>query len=319
MTFVRRRIDIKFQLGQGDFGEGGFDTIELKGLRASVEISTSGDINMASCSLRVWGVSLKIMNALSILGVNRTTGRRNTVIISAGDDNSGVAVIFIGTISEAWIAAQGSPEVSFNVSALAGYFYALKPVAPVSFKGTVDAALVVRSIALQMRPEGAPADGPALTGLRVQNDGVSVQIDNPYLHGTSLAQLNDIAVQGNFNLIIENNVVFIWPGGGARGQDIPLINKDTGLVGYPDRTQTGIRLTTLFNPNLKFGQKIQVQSQITIANRHTMEATSDTPALLAGYWSPNSVSHELESELPGGKWFTTIECFIFGSVAPIAG
>lgn len=301
MAFVTRRIDLKFQLGQGSFGEGGFDTIELKGLRVSVEISTTGDVSFSQCNLRVWGMPLDVMNKLTILGVPKTTGRRNVVTVSAGDDETGVSVVFIGTITEAWVNAQGSPEVSFVVAATAGYIYALKPVEPTSYRGTVDAATIVRGIATQMRPEGATAEfGP--TGLRVENSGVSVQISNPYLSGSAMNQLRQVSRAGNFNLIIENNVIAIWPAGKVRGQDVPLLSKKTGMIGYPDHTQAGIRIVSLYNPNLKFGVKVKVESDLTPAN---------------GFWSPYVVSHALESEMPGGKWFTTIECNVFGSEAGV--
>ncbi len=301
MSFVKRRIDLKFQLGQGSFGDDGFDTIELKGLRVSAELSTTGDVSFSQCNLRVWGMPLDVMNKLTILGVPKTTGRRNVVTVSAGDDDTGVSVVFIGTITEAWINAQGSPEVSFVVAATAGYIYALKPVAPTSYKGTVDAATIVRGIAAQMRPEGATGEFAPL-GLRVENTGVSVQLVNPYLSGSAMNQLRQVAKAGNFNLIIENGVICIWPAGKVRGQEIPLISPKTGLVGYPDHTQAGIRIVSLYNPNLKFGVKVKVESALT-------------PTV--GFWSPYVVSHQLESEMPGGKWFTTIECNVYGSEAGI--
>lgn len=305
MTFVRRRIDLTFRLGQGAFGEEGFDTIEFKGLRAQVEIHVAGGVSMATCDLRVYGMGIDAMNKLTVLRSSRTASRRNGLVVSVGDDATGVAAAFTGDIVEAWVDMHGAPEVVFVVSAMSGFGAAMKSVPPTTHRGSVDAATVVAGIAAQMSPVGAVADseGNIVKGLNFQNDGVSVQISNPYLPGTALDQLQSIARAGDFKYLIDNDTLIIWPKNGVRKGLIPLISAATGMVGYPSYTQDGIELTTLYNPSIYFGGIVEVDTELEPAK---------------GRWQVFNVIHELDAEVPGGRWFTYIHCNIFGTEASIA-
>lgn len=287
---TKRHITVRFQLSEGSFN-GSNDTVEVSGLRCSASINTPGGVSMSTLSLRVFGMSLDVMNKLTILGKPLVDGRNNRIEVIAGDDETGMASIYVGTIQEAWVDSRGAPQVAFIVTAFTGMVAALKPVPPTSYKGSVDAATVASEIARQ-------------AGFSFENSGVSVQIADPYLSGTYLAQLQDIARAGNFNCVIDKTTVAIWPANGNRQGKVPIISPETGLIGYPLRTQNGIEVMTLFNPTIIFGAQFQVKSSITPAN---------------GSWTVNNVTHDIESETPGGKWFTTIGGNILGQETAIAG
>lgn len=294
MSLVKRHVTLKFQLGQGSFGASGSDTIEVSGLRVSASINKEGGVSMSRLDMKVFGLDLDVMNKLTILGKPLVDGRHNVVTVMAGDDDAGLAVVFIGVIQEAWVDARNAPQVAFIVSAFTGIIEALKPVQPVTYKGTVDAALVVSSIAQQ-------------NGYAFENSGVSVQISNPYLAGTMLDQLQAVARAGNFNCLLDNGTkagptIAIWPAGKSRNSLVPTLSPDTGLIGYPMRTQNGIQLMTLFNPSIVFGGKLKIESSLVPAN---------------GTWEVFRIAHDLESETVGGKWFTTAECSILGQETAI--
>jgi hypothetical protein len=69
------------------------------------------------------------------------------------------------------------------------------------------------------------------------------------------------------------------------------------MVGYPVFSGNGIALTTEFNPDLQLGRQVNVTSSLSVAN---------------GLWNPFSIVHELESETPGGSWFSQIQCYKIG-------
>lgn len=299
MSFSKRHITLRFKLAQGAFDQNDNDSFEVAGLRVSATITKAGGASQSNLSLRVFGLPLSVMNKLTILGKPLVDGRSNTVSVLAGSDASGQAAVFEGTISEAWVDAGGAPAVSFMVAAFSGIVPALKPIAPTSYKGPIDAALAASALAQE-------------NGYSFENSGVQVTLRSPYYPGTMLSQLEAMAQEGDFNYILDDNAVSpggiatgktlaIWPKDGSRNGDIPLIAPDTGLVGYPTRTENGILVRTLFNPNLVFGGQIQVESSLTPAN---------------GKWSIFRIEHELESETPGGKWFTSAECSIFGQGVP---
>lgn len=294
MAFKRRRIDLEFQLGQGDFGKAGFDTVRVSGLRVTATVVRSGGAQMSELQMRVFGLSLDVMNRLTLLNILRQyDARRNTVTFSAGEDGA-MAICFIGNIIECW-ADISQPEAAMYVRAASGYLDLVQPVAPTSYKGTVDAAFILSGLAARMNPP-----------LTIENSGVSVQLTNPYYPGTLLDQIRSVAQAGNFNCVIDdvNQRLAIWPANGVRGGQRTLIGPTSGMVGYPTYTQNGIQLTTLYNPAISFGTEIQVESQLLPAS---------------GGWTVAQVTHDLESEMPGGKWFTRLECGLIGQATPIIG
>ncbi len=290
MAFVKRHLTFKFQLGTGSFGAGGFDTFEISGLRASVNITKSGSV-MSQADMRIFGMPLDVMDKLTILGNQLVDGRNNVVTVLAGDDNGGAAVVFEGIIREGWVDTRNAPQVAFIVSAFSGLLAALKPVPPVSYKGTVNVALVMSGIATQM-------------GVLFENSGVNVQISNPYLHGTLREQMIQIGRAAPCNYTIDDGTLAIWPVGGARKGLVPVISPETGMQGYPMRTEAGVRVVTLFTPSITYGTTIEIRSDFGKAN---------------GRWNIYGLVHDLESETPGGKWSTALECNVFGSEAPLIG
>lgn len=290
MTFVRRRINLTFQFGQGAYGEDGFDTVTITGLRCSASITKAGGVSNSELDLRVWGLSLDLMNRLTILNQKLDQNRHNIVVVEAGDDQSGMGVVFIGTMIEAWADFDGVPDVALVAKASTCYTDALKPVPPTSFKGSVDVALALAGIGAQMAPPRT-----------LENSGVSILLQNTYLEGTLLAQIRKLQRAGDFYLIIEPDVIAIWPKNGVRRGAVPVISPETGMVGYPSFNSTGIAVTTLFNPSITFGGTVEVET-VTRAR---------------GSWTPFYIGHDLESEQPAGKWFTHMQCSITGQPLPL--
>lgn len=289
MSFVRRRLDVTITLGEGNFGESGQNTVTLTGLRVSTTIVKAGDPGFDTAQVRLWGLTLSQMNAITTLGKPLQFFRNNTITLSAGDA-SGVAVVFTGTIQSAYQDFTGAPDSSINIIAFVGLLDANKPVTPTSFQGPADVGVIMSGLAVQMTPP-----------LAFENNGVQVTLNSPYFPGTPRAQVEACAKAANVYWAIDGTVLAIWPKDGHRGGLIPLISPETGLVGYPQWTQNGVLLKTLYNPGIVYGAQIELKSSITPAN---------------GKWIVNKITYELESEMPdGGAWFSDLEAYRFENVA----
>ena len=295
MSFVRREINLAFVLGEGSFGEGDSNAVEITGLRTSAQIARAGGVSMSSLNLRVWGMPLDVMQKLSVLNILALQQyRRNVVTVTAGDAENGFGVVFSGEIKEAWVDAENSPDVCFTLTAFEGMTDKVRPVAPNSFKGSASVDTLMSSIARQMQPPRS-----------FENNGVDVTLDNVYLPGTLDEQLRKIADAASCVVYTDSSVVAIWPIGGARGGSIIELSAESGLVGYPQFSQTGVSLTVLYTPSLSYGQKIRLRS------------TLGSPA--NGDWIVANVTHNLDAEIPGGQWFTYIECGRDGFPTPVIG
>lgn len=290
MTFVRRRLDITFTLmpttsasspnvtTNPTFAEGG-NQVTLTNHRATAQIKKAGGLAMTECQFRIYGMSLSLMNQLSTLGRLPLAGRNNAISVSAGDDESGMGVVFQGTITNAWADFKGSPEVPFHVVAQSGMAGALAIAPPSSFTGSADVATIMSGLATQM-------------GLAFENNGVTAQLANPYFPGALYAQAQACAEAAGIDMVVELGVMAIMPRGRPRGGQVPLITPQTGMIGYPAFTGNGIAIQTLFNPSITFQGLIKVESELTPAN---------------GQWRVYSLMHDLAAETPGGPWFTFLE------------
>ena len=282
MALQRNLLTLQFKLGQGNFGKGGADTVELEGLRCSVNVRRAGMYGMAEAEIRAWGMPLDVMNKLTVLNKLIDGEQRfNSVVVKAGSEDNGLAVCFEGTISEAWADGRNAPDVVFQVLAYGGLVERINPIPPTSYTGSVDVETALAGIATQM-------------GLAIDNNGVTGRISDPYWPGDAGEQVRKIckALDCNADLDFTNKVLAIWPKGGTRGGAAIEINAETGMLGYPAFTQAGVKITTLYNPTISYGSKIRVKSQFTPAN---------------GEWSIIGVSHSLESNVPGGAWFSELE------------
>jgi hypothetical protein len=276
MAFARRKIDLTFQLGTGAFGDSGFNTVKVSGLRVQAHITKAGGASMGSLDMRVYGLTPMIMNSLSSLTTQIMMQRKNSVILSAGDDVSGMCVIFEGTIADGWVDLNSSPDSALQIKAFSGLIQALEPAPASSYPGSADAAVIMASLATQM-------------GLKFENNGVSVILSTPYFPGTARDQAMECADAANINWFIDDTTLAIWPKGGSRGGAIPIVSAGTGMIGFPAHNGTGIAVQTLFNPTISYGNTVQVQSVIPNA---------------CGNWFVCALYHELESETPNGQWAT---------------
>jgi hypothetical protein len=129
-------------------------------------------------------------------------------------------------------------------------------------------------------------------GYTFENNGVSFPLVNPYLPGTGIDQARSLAQAAGIWWGIDNNVLWIAPRNVPRGGIIPQISSTSGLRGYPTFDGQGyITFDTLFNPSIKFLGKVQLVTSIPKAN---------------GQWTVVGVAHRLDSEKPGGAWFSTV-------------
>lgn len=297
---VSRAITLVIELGADNFGANTGQIVTVAGLRVNASINLAGGIGSSVATIRVSGLNITIMNTLSSLSVRANySTRRNTISVFAGDSSNpknSLPLVFAGNISEAWADFSGAPETSFIIQAFGGAIENMKAVPVTSIAGSVDVVSLMRGFATTM-------------GYIFENSGVAgVVLSNPHYDGTAIQQAQRCADDANIELRYDEGgtrTMAIYPKGGSRGGQIPLISAATGMRGYPTYCASGVSITTLFNPSIRLGGQVQVQSVVPQAS---------------GLWVVNAaLSHELSSETVDGPWFTTFEAFLFGQPATLAG
>lgn len=281
----KKQLRFIITLGTGKFGTSSNNVITIQGLRARISIDKAGGMQMGQLKARIFGVSQSDMNAITVLQWGPRSLIPNTVEVYA-IDGAVETLVFAGNIVNAWGDYQSIPDVCLQIEAQAAYFQQIKPVPPRSFKGAVDVVSVMAQIARSM-------------GYSLENNGVTAQLRDVYLHNTDMAQARELAQMAGVDLYVDDKIMAICPHLAPRNSLIPLISASTGMIGYPTFDGVGINTRILFNPSVTFGGKIKIESDIPRAN---------------GEWVVSSVSHTLDCETPNGEWSSQIRGSLSGLV-----
>ena len=273
----KKQLRFVITLGTGKFGSSNNDTVTLQGFRAIAEINKAGGMMMGTLKAKIYGVKQADMNSITTLQWKPQTWIPNTVEVFA-IDGTAETLIFGGNIVNAWADYQGMPDVFLHIQAQAAFFNALKAIPPRSFKGPIDTPSVMAQIAADL-------------GYTFENNGVTTQLTDLYLPNTGLEQAKDLARAAGCDLYLDDKVLAITPPNVPRKALIPVISPSSGLIGYPTFDGVGVNFQALFNPGVTFGGSIKLETDVQQA---------------AGEWIVTSVAHRLESEKPGGAWFSTI-------------
>lgn len=279
MSFSEKQLELTITLGTGTFGAQLGNTVTLSGLRMFADMAAPCGDSMGTLQLRVFGLTQSMMNQLTTIGTFGQVKDKNTILLAAGDDN-GMSTIFQGAIWQAWADYAAMPEVVFNIIAYVGMDLALKPVDALSYPGSADVGQIMASMA-------------KTANLSFVNQGVSVQLQNPYFHGTIWQQIKMCAAAARINQKIELGTLTIWPQGGSISGSVPDISPSTGMVGYPALSSQGMTIKTIFNPGIILGGLVQVKSSLPMAT---------------GKFNVFNYAHNLSCQAPGGPWFTIFDC-----------
>jgi len=280
-TYAKRKIDVTINLGTGQFGADKGADVTLSGLRVSASyVAYTGDAQGA-LQLRVFGMPLALINQLTTIGPIMRQRRNNRITLTAGEEGGAMATVYEGTINSAFGDFNGAPEVVFNVVALAAAFESVRSVPAKDHAGSVDAAVIMSDLANTM-------------GFAFENNGVSVILQDRTFSGTAMMQVRECAQAAQINYTVDRGMLAIWPRTGYRPGEPIKVSPATGMIGYPSFSSQGIVLTTLFNPDIALGRRLDVSSDLTVA---------------CGIWNVFSIAHMLESETPNGHWFTQVACY----------
>lgn len=294
MALIRRKLSIQIQL-LGDTFDNGSDSLQVDGLRCSCTVqSTIGGVTpfQGQLAMEIQGLKPQDMAKLSTLGLTAGTYQKNNIAVYAGDDNTGMSLIFSGSIFAAFVDYNAQPDVGVQICASETQATQVPKIAASSYKGVVSVATMLQAIASN-------------AGMSFVNAGVNAKLSNHAVGGSAAVQIADICLAALVNYDIRANTLTIWPQGATRDSDIVSVSPETGLVGYPQYSAQGIDIQTEFNPNILLGRQVNVTSTIPKPGPNTPTNTAGVaPIGASGTFYTFDVVHELSSETPNGPWFT---------------
>ncbi len=262
------------------------NTLTLTGYRASAVIQGAA-LYPNALDLTIYGMRETDMNAVTILwSASKPTEvqTRALVTLEASPDGSAWTQVFEGQFVQAQPDYRQVPYACLRAQAITGNGLQLESVPPTSYRGATSIAQVAQFLASQM-------------GFALENNGVTGNLSSPYYPGTYMDQFRQLCEHANLDFYFDGNATLaICPKNKPRqGKTVPVFSPSSGLRGFPTIQQYGIHVETLFTPALSLGGEIQIQGSIVPSAN--------------GAWLPKMVRHELESLMPDGAWFTSMDCY----------
>ncbi len=302
LSFSLKTIRIAVTLGQGVFSEGG-NTRIVEGLSCDATIQKPGLPEQNSASIKITGLDYHAMEQLTFLAFRPLESYRNTITIEAGERGKELSMVFRGGITRASADFNNAPDPAMQFEAASGYFAQQIATPPTAVKGEDTVDHLMRTW----------MDEAGMVGFK--NQGITASVKNTYYVGDPISKMKKLSHDIGFDLIIDDESVVILNPGAAReepparasdtsnssvgtggtggGGAIIVLNKDTGMIGYPTFSQSGISIKSFFNPAVRYGNRIRVDSIVPRAS---------------GEWIVTKLTHNISAYNPsGGPWETQIE------------
>ena len=258
------------------------------GHRMSILVGQGGGV-WGQAKVSIFGVPLESMNKIARLWLEVLTPTMNDAMEIDVWDGSNYVPFFRGVITWSAVNASGAPQVALEIEASDAMAAQLSIAPPYSQEGPVDLREAITTI---LKPAGLEVEfAQSLPAYPVQK---------VYAEGTAMQQAETLMRQfPELSYYINLQRFLVRPVNGPLGGDPIPVNKNTGMIGYPTYSTSGVQLATLFDPRIRPGLALDIQTIFDFVNRTK--------------WVAAVLQHTLQPNTPGGQWMTQIAAQSYGS------
>lgn len=277
-SFTNKTIQVVMAMAEGVF-QNGANQITVEGLPTSVEIQKQGGDERPSCTVVIGNLNIDVVRQLTTLSFRPLQRFKNQITINAGEVGKQLQTIFIGDFENAYGDFQDTPTMNLEVKAIACQHGALIASPATSVDGTEQVSKLMEQWAVE-------------AGCAFENHGVNVSVKNTIYRGSPVDKAKALAREVNIDIIIDDGKFVITPANTPINGNAVLIDAQHGLLGYPAFDNDGIEFNMIFDPNVKIGGLVKVESVVPRAS---------------GIWKVTKINTKLEAYIPsGGSWDSTV-------------
>lgn len=175
---------------------------------------------------------------------NRSRKRRR-LIVEAGRERDGVFRIFEGEVLSA--SPSQPPDIALTIKAQTGGFQAGQIIAR-SGSAIEPLSSIARRVAEDL--------GVALTF-----EATDKQVANYAFTGAALRQVDALAACG-VNAYLDDETLVVKNRNEPLRNSVRVLNKDSGMVGIPEVTERGVKVTCLLDRHLILGGVVELDSEL---------------------------------------------------------
>jgi hypothetical protein len=278
--------------------------LDLSAMHFTFETSNADVETPNTARIRIFNLAESTVKSI----INQYTN----VILQAGYENANYGMIFSGTIKQFHFGKETNVDTYLELLCADGdtfynFSFCSESIAAnrTSQEGILDAATKNSS-----QPLGLATDAQGLVG------GVNPTFlsRGKVLFGLSRDYVREWSTTNGFRWSIQNGQLVLVPIGGLRPGQVVQLNKDTGLIGQPTATESGIQCTCLLNPLIRIGCLIQINNA-DINKEVPAEAGQSGLSYTNPLYYPATVTNdgyyrvlvaEFEGDTRGDPWFCHI-------------
>ena len=277
-SFTNKTIQVVMAMAEGVF-QNGANQITVEGLPTTVEIQKQGGDERPSCTVTIGNLNIDVVKQLTTLSFRPLQRFKNQITVNAGEAGKQLQTIFIGDFENAYGEFQNAPTMNLMVKAIAAQHGALMATPATSVDGTEQVAKLMEQWAVE-------------AGCTLENKGVNASVKNVVYRGSPVDKAKTLARDVGIDLIIDDGKFIITPNGQAVDGNAVLIDPKHGLLGYPAFSNDGIEFNMIFDPNVKIGGLVKIESIVPRAS---------------GIWKVTKITTKLEAYVPnGGSWNSSV-------------
>jgi len=225
------------------------------------------------------------------------------VVVSAGYVNGPYGVIFDGTIKQSRRGRIDQIDKYLDILAADGdlaYNY-----------GVVNTTLAAGST-LQQQIDAIAQGMGVQTGYlpEFQNLGNPNLIRGKVMYGLGKDLMRNLAISHNFRWSIQQGRMVVIPNDSYIPGEAIVLSSSTGMLGFPEQTQSGISVRALLNPKLVIGQSVKIDNaDIQSAQFDVAYAAVNNFPSKAADGLYRVVVSEFEMDTRDEPWWSKLTCF----------
>ncbi len=237
------------------------------------------------------------------------------IVIQAGYDGN-YGVIFDGEIKQVRRGRESQTDTYLDITAADGdsaYNFAVSALSLAAGSTPNDhVSAVLQGMAVNGITRGYVPDLPGNPSAR-----------GKVFYGMSRDEMRKIARNTGAAWSIQDGKFVMVPLNNYMPGDVPVITAATGMVGLPEQTQSGIKIKTLLNPNLKIGQAVKLDNESIQRYRYGLGVNN----LVDNQWVNVSAKTNDDGlyyvmvanhsgDTRGNDWYTDLICLAIDATVP---
>lgn len=182
-----------------------------------------------------------LLTETSPYNLNRTP---KTIIVEAGRESYGTAVIYKGNIVNAIVSQP--PDITVTLKCLTGNF----------IKGNVISRTQPGSATVSQISQQIAQDTNTVLNFQATDKNVG----NYAFSGGALDQISALGTLGNYNVFIDNDTLIVKDALIPISGSTRILSAETGMIGIPEFTERGLKVKMLIDNQTRLGGALDIRS-----------------------------------------------------------